>query len=332
MSKKILIITDNLPEQVNGVVTTFRNIEIYAANDGYTVEYLCPSIFRHISCPGYSDIKLALPWRIGKKIKDINPDYIHIATEGPIGLAANLWCWGNGWKFNTSYHTKFPEFLKKIYNIPESWTYAYLRWFHKHSGKVLTNTKTMVKELYDNKFTGQIIPWTRGVDRTIFDSSIRNKTDNTVVLLSVGRVSKEKGLEDFCKLDFPKAKKIVVGDGPYRKELEKLYPDVAFVGIKTGKELAQYYADSDVFVFTSRSDTFGIVIIEALAMGTPVAAYPVPGPLDILANGVTGHMSDNLENSIKICLRLKRSRVESASMKWTWKECWKVFKYNLIEK
>jgi len=331
VSKKILIVTDNLLDQINGVVTTFRNLEFYANDDGYTIDYLCPDAFSHINCPGYAEIKLALPWKVGSKIKQLDPDYIHIATEGPIGLAANLWCWKNNWRFNTSYHTKFPEFLNEIYSVPLDWTYAYLRWFHNHSGRVLTNTKTMVNELRSHGFTGDIIPWTRGVDRKLFRSTLRTKTTDAPILLSVGRVSREKGLDEFCKLDYPNATKIIVGDGPYRAELERKYPKVEFTGVKTGRELVEYYANADVFVFTSRVDTFGMVIIEAMSVGTPVAAYPVAGPLDIIFPGVTGHMSEDLNHSIDVCMQLKRDRVERASLKWSWEECWKIFRNNLIE-
>jgi glycosyltransferase involved in cell wall biosynthesis len=329
--RKILIITDNLKDQINGVVTTFKNIEAYASADDYSIVYLDPGQFNYISCPGYSEVKLSFPYKIGKKIKALNPDYIHIATEGPLGFAARCWLDSKGWKYNTSYHTKFPDFLKQIYGIPESITYRYVRWFHKHSGKVLTTTQTMVKDLKANGFLGDIVSWTRGVDRNIFKPSLRLVNDKTV-LLSVGRVSKEKGLDDFCALEYPNSVKVVVGDGPYRKELEKKYPNVKFVGVKRGKALAEYYADADAFIFTSRTDTFGIVIIESLACGTPVAAYPVPGPIDILENGVTGFMSKNLVDAIDRSLQLNREQVEVASRKWSWQNCWNIFRDNLIDK
>jgi glycosyltransferase involved in cell wall biosynthesis len=327
--KTILIITDNLRTQVNGVVTTFKNIETYAVLDGYDIVYLDPGQFSYIDCPGYAEVKLSWPKQIGKKIEEMDPDFIHIATEGPLGFAARCYLDRRKIKYNTSYHTKFPEFLHKMYRIPESITYHYMRWFHKHSGRVLTTTQTMVDDLRARGFDGDIIPWTRGVDRSIFNSQLRGKTARKPILLSVGRVSKEKGLDDFCQLDYD-AVKIVVGDGPYRAELEKKYPDVLFAGEKFGKELAMYYANADVFVFTSRTDTFGIVIIEALACGTPVAAYPVPGPIDILDNGVTGYMSSNLKNNIDNCLKLDRQQVEQASQKWSWSNCWDIFRNNLI--
>lgn len=328
----ILVVTDNLRDQINGVVTTFKNIETYAGRDGYDIVYLDPGQFPHCSAPGYAEVRLSWPSNIGAKIKAINPQHIHIATEGPLGLAARIWCDCNGYRYNTSYHTKFPEFLKKIYKIPESLTWAYLRWFHKHSGRVLTTTQTMVDDLRAHGFTGGIIPWTRGVDREIFTSDSRREIlFGRPILLSVGRISKEKGLDDFCSLDYPGATKIIVGDGPYRAELERRYPDVEFVGAKTGKDLARYFANADCFVFTSRTDTFGVVIIESLAVGTPVAAYPVAGPKDILEPGITGHMSEDLLASINKCLSYPRDRVAQASQKWTWDRCWQIFRDNLIK-
>lgn len=330
--KKILVVTDNLRNQINGVVTTFNNLSECAKKDGYDIHYIDPSMFRHIDSPGYPEVKLSFPWNIGKHIKNMEPDYIHIATEGPLGLAARIWCDKRNIKYNTSYHTKFPEFLKKLYNIPEKITYSYVRWFHKHSGKVLTTTQTMVDDLKLHGFDGDIIPWTRGVDRTIF-----KRTDRTfikpITLLSVGRVSKEKNIDEFCKLQLKnfRANKIVVGDGPYLDELKKKYPKVKFVGAKTGKELASYFSEADVFVFTSKTDTFGIVIIESLSVGTPVAAYPVPGPIDILEQGVTGFMNDELIDAVEACLYLDRDTVYKNSSKWTWENCWEIFKNNLIK-
>ncbi len=328
--KKILVVTDNERTQVNGVVTTFKNIESYATATGYDIVYLDPGQFRHIDCPGYPEVKLSWAWFISDRIKAINPDFIHIATEGPIGLSARVWCERNKIPYNTSYHTKFPEYLKKIYKIPEWITYAYVRWFHKNSVCVLTTTDTMVNDLKQNGFKGNIKAWSRGTDKDVFNPSLREKRlANGIVLLSVGRVSKEKNLDEFCKLYYTNAKKIVVGDGPYRKELEKKYPDVHFVGTKFGKDLAFYYANSDVFVFTSKTDTFGVVNIEALSCGTPIAAYPVPGPIDIVKTGVNGYLSNDLMMAIDMCLTLKREKVYESSKKWTWQECWSIFEANL---
>ena len=332
MPKKILIITDNLRDQINGVVTTFKNLEDHASRDNFNIVYLDPRQFTYIDAPGYPEVKLSWPRSMGKKIEALGADYIHIATEGPLGLAARIYCDRKGYKYNTSYHTKFPEFLKTIYGIPESWTYWYVRWFHKHSGKVLTTTNTMVKDLQDHGFKGDIVPWTRGVDRTVFLDDLRKEDiSGRPILLNVGRVSKEKGLDDFCELDTI-GTKIIVGDGPYRAELEAKYPDIKFTGALTGIKLATYFANADVFVFPSCTDTFGIVIIEALAVGTPVAAYPVPGPIDIIEEGVTGCMDSDLGQAVQKALTLDRERVKVRSMKWTWEECWNIFKSNLVEK
>ena len=331
MRKRILIITDNTPDQINGVVTTFSNIELLAKHDSYDMVYIDPSHFASIPAPGYPEVRLAWPRRIGRKIESQHPDYIHIATEGPIGLAARLWLDRKGWRYNTSYHTKFPEFIQRIYGVPEFVTYAYVRWFHKHSGRVLTTTETMVNDLRAHGFRGDIRAWTRGVDRRTFDPSLRDRTDGEKILLNVGRVSKEKGLDDFCKLSLPGTRKIVVGDGPYRTELEHRYPDVEFVGAKTGRKLAEYFANADCFVFPSKTDTFGVVIIESLAVGTPVAAYPVPGPRDILEEGITGYMSPCLADAVEICLDYPRDRVIAASQRWTWDRCWQIFRDNLVD-
>jgi glycosyltransferase involved in cell wall biosynthesis len=330
---KILIITDNLPSQINGVVTTFKNVEKYALEDGYEFEYINPSMFKYIDAPGYPEVKLTWPFRLGRKILDSKADHIHIATEGPLGFFARCWLDRKGWKYNTSYHTKFPEFLKKIYGIPERITYGYVRWFHKHSGRVLTTTRTMVDDLKKHGFKGDIIPWTRGVDRNMFSNNLRTRVPSDwQILLSVGRVSKEKNLDAFCELEIDKAIKVVVGDGPYLETLKKRYPNVLFMGKKTGTELAEHFSNADVFVFTSLVDTFGIVIIESLSVGTPVAAYPVPGPIDIIEQGVNGYMNENLKEAVLNCLKLNRTTVEMTSKKWTWQSCWDIFKENLIEK
>ena len=330
MSKTILVVTDNVPDQVNGVVTTFKNLEDQAGLAGDRIVYIDPGQFPHINCPGYPEVKISWPHGISKKIKALQPDYIHIATEGPVGLFARWWCERNNIPYNTSYHTDFAQFLKKMYRVPESWTWWYLRWFHKNSHRVLVTTESIRQDLMLRGFRNLRV-WTRGVDRTVFNSTYRDRTPGSdTILLSVGRVSVEKGLDDFCELHFPGARKIVVGDGPYRKELEQRYPDIHFVGALGGTRLASYYAQADVFVFPSRADTFGVVNIEALACGTPVAAYPVPGPIDIVDPGLTGFLNDNLELAVRRCLTLDRTDIEDASLKWTWSECWRIFKENLV--
>jgi glycosyltransferase involved in cell wall biosynthesis len=332
MTKTILIVTDNLPEQINGVVTTYKNIEACAVRDNYRVVYIDPGRFRYVDCPGYNEVKIAFPRKVGKILEEINPDHIHIATEGPIGLRVRQYLDKHNYRYNTAYHTKFPEGLRALFGIPEALTWPLVRWFHKHSGKVLTTTDTMVQELKEHGFDGDIISWTRGVDRDIFSPALRiPRVTTNKTLVCVARVSKEKNLEDFFELDYPNCHKIMVGNGPMLETYKKQYPDVEFVGFKRGNELAEYYANADVFVFPSKWETFGIVMIEAMACGTPVAAYPVQGPTDVIDEGITGCMNDDLKQAINDALMLNRQRVWEGSNRWTWERAWEIFRDNLVK-
>jgi glycosyltransferase involved in cell wall biosynthesis len=329
VSKTILIITDNLPEQINGVVTTYTNIETCAVLDGYKFVVLHPGWFSYIDCPKYNEVKLAYPRAMGKKIKEIAPDYIHIATEGPLGCWARKYLSLHNIRHNTAYHTKFPEGLKKLFGIPETLTWRFVRWFHKHSGKVLTTTDSMVRELQAHGFKGEVISWTRGVDRDIFKPELREDFPSRY-LLCVSRVSKEKNLEDFFELDYPNYQKIMVGDGPMLETYKKKYPNVTFTGFKTGVELARYYANAEVFVFPSQWETFGIVMIESMACGTPVAAYPVQGPTDVVDEGITGCMNNDLKKAVTDALTLDRTKVWEGSRRWSWERAWQIFRDNLL--
>jgi glycosyltransferase involved in cell wall biosynthesis len=334
MQKTILIITDNLPEQINGVVTTYTNIETCAILDGYKFVVLHPGWFSYIDCPKYHEVKLAYPRNMGKKIAEIAPDYIHIATEGPLGVWARKYLSLCDIRHNTAYHTKFPEGLKKLFGIPERLTWHFVRWFHKHSGKVLTTTDSMVEELQAHGFKGEVIPWTRGVDRDIFTPNLRKNLPSKY-LLCVSRVSKEKNLEDFLNLDYPGYQKIMVGDGPMLETYKKQYPDVTFTGFKTGLDLARYYANAEVFVFPSKWETFGIVMIESMACGTPVAAYNCQGPKDVIDQGVTGFMVEEKEGlivAVDKCLKINRDDVYRVSHRWSWQRAWEIFRDNLVEK
>jgi glycosyltransferase involved in cell wall biosynthesis len=331
MTKTILIITDNLPEQINGVVTTYKNIEACAILDGYNVVYITPGDFRYFDCPGYNEVKIAYPRKMGEKIEEINPDYIHIATEGPIGLSARKYLSKHNIRYNTAYHTKFPEGLRALFGIPEAITWPLVRWFHKHAGRVLTTTESMVEELKLHGFDGDVISWTRGVDRDVFYPK-PHKRNKRPELVCVSHVSKEKNLEDFFNLEYTDAQKIMVGGGPMLDEYKARYPAVEFVGFKTGKDLADYYRLADVFVFPSKWETFGIVMIEAMACGTPVAAYPCQGPEDVVDEGVTGCMNKDLKQAVKDALKLDRTHVWQGSERWTWDHAWQIFRDSLIEK
>lgn len=329
--KKILIITDNTPDQINGVVTTYRNISVQAEQAGYQVAYLTPSDFFHFDCPGYSDIKITVPWRIGKAIKQLSPDHIHIATEGPLGICAKIHLDNQKLRYTTAYHTRLPEAAQRLLGIPPSWVWPLLRWFHSNSGKVLTTTNTLVQELKSQGFSGEISAWTRGIDRSVFFPG-KHVKNQEITLLCVSRISKEKNLEDFLELNIPGTRKILVGDGPLKARYEKQYPSVDFPGFKTGAELADYYRSADVFVFPSRWETFGLVMIESLACGTPVAAYDCPGPSDVIEQGVTGYLvnsRDDLAQAVKNCMKLNRKKVHDASQCWNWNTAWQIFRDNL---
>jgi glycosyltransferase involved in cell wall biosynthesis len=248
-----------------------------------------------------------------------------------VGLCARQYLDKHGLRYNTAYHTKFPEGIRKLLGVPEAVTWPLIRWFHKHSGKVLTTTDSMVQQLREKGFTGEIVPWTRGVDREIFSPALRENTQCAKpMMVCVSRVSKEKNLEDFFNLEYP-GTKIMVGDGPMRQVYEKQYPQVQFVGFRTGKSLAQYYANADVFVFPSKWETFGIVMIEAMACGTPVAAYPCQGPQDVIDQGITGYMNENLNVAVARALRLDRDIIAQASLRWSWASAWQIFRDNLVD-
>jgi glycosyltransferase involved in cell wall biosynthesis len=329
--KNRLTIISDAWNQVNGVVTTLENCIREAEQEGWSITVIHPDCFRNFKCPGYQDVILSLPFGMGRMIEESNPDHIHIAVEGPLGLAAVRWCKKNKRPYTTAYHTKWPEFLQHIYGLSPKITTKALRWFHKGSTSVLTTTETMAEELRTMGITDRAVAWTRGVNAENFDNPRGDSVARKPKLVSVGRVSKEKNLDAFCSLHQDKYELTVVGDGPYRKELENKYPHVKFVGVKKGKELAAQYRDADVMVFTSLTDTFGLVMIEAMYMGTPVAAYPVTGPVDVIDSGVTGCMSEDLELAIYGALKLDRKACSDfARTKWTWNNAWHIMRDNLV--
>jgi glycosyltransferase involved in cell wall biosynthesis len=324
---KILVVTDNLRKQVNGVVTTYKNMEDPAIRAGHDIVYLDPRQFRHIDCPGYPEVKLSLPTWFSSKIAKMGADRIHIATEGPLGLWAKFYCDYNHIPYTTAYHTRYPEFLNKLFWIPKRLTYAYLSWFHRYSKVVFVPSASMKAELVDRGFRNLVV-WTRGVNRSIIVPRKFAKKHVPLRVLNVGRVSKEKGLDDLCRLQ-DNYDITIVGDGPYLNTLRHRYKKVHFAGYKFGKELAHIYANNDVFCFPSQTDTFGIVNIEALCNGLPVAAYHVTGPADIIDYGVTGYMvqsGNDLTSAIESCRSLDNARVQKLSInRWTWDRCFEIF-------
>ena len=322
---KILIATDAWKPQVNGVVTTLSKIKELSDK----VCFVTPDDFKTYGNKIYPEIRLAFPKQqeIQKLIEKHEPDFIHISTEGPIGLAVRKWCIKNDKRFTTSYHTKFPEFLNAFYKIPTWATYWYFRKFHNAGNGLFVATESLIKDLSSKGFKN-LIPWTRGVDLNKFKPIDRQEKTN--ILLYVGRVSKEKNIKAFLDLDFPEYKKVVVGDGPELKNLKKKYTDVLFMGILKGEKLSRMYASADCFVFPSKSDTFGIVLIESLACGTPVAAYPVTGPIDVL-NDKVGAVDEDLSEAVKKALKVNRNDCIEHAQNYTWENVVNSFVVNIIK-
>ena len=334
---RILIVTDAWTPQVNGVVRTLQRVTAECEAMGHRVEIIAPSDgFFTIPLPSYSEIRLALGAKreIERRIRAFEPDAIHIATEGTLGWAARSICMKWDWPFTTSYHTQFPEYVNaRAPFIPVSAGYWVMRRFHRFSGRVMVATQTMRSTLEGRRFRN-IVAWTRGVDTELFHPRLRDVDTGPYagmerpIWLNVGRVAVEKNIEAFLKLDLP-GTKIVVGDGPQRDELVTAYPDAHFLGAKFGDELARLFADADVFVFPSLTDTFGLVILEAMATGTPVAAYPAPGPADIIPGSNAGVISEDLEAAAKACLDIDRDVARAYAERFSWRSCAQEFLRNL---
>ena len=337
--KKILIITDTTHKQTNGVVRTLHQTMKQLTESGeYIVWNINPENFKTVPLPIYKEIDISIDsWKIGSMIEDINPDYIHIATEGPVGLAGKLYCDSKNYNYTTSYHSMFPEFINEMYKIPSPFTYPYFKWFHSKSKNILVPT-ARIKSYLEEKGFKNIKVWRRGVDRRLFNSVHREKEaySDVKVVLCVSRISKEKGLDDFCSIPLPyNYIKILVGDGPYLEELKKKYVSdvVIFAGKKIGKDLAKFYANADVFVFPSKNDTFGLTQLESIASGTPVLAYRGTVSEEIIREGRSGYLVDEFDkHNIDKALELSRKYVEDESYKWTWKQCTENFKEYLIKK
>ena len=314
---KILIITDAWHPQVNGVVTTLSNVTKELAKAGYQADIVEPSLFKSIPLPGYHEINIAIETNQLKNfILDETYDAIHIATEGPLGLRARILCKKHKIKFTTAIHTKFPEYLKARISFPIEITYSYLKWFHSGATITLVNTSSQKDELIQRGFKN-LKTWSRAIDLDIFKP--RTSPVDYDYLLYVGRVSHEKSIEDFLKIK-SHLKKVVIGKGPQLSQLKNKYPDSVFLGYKYKEDLAQWYSGASCFVFPSKTDTYGIVMIESLACGTPIAAYPVTGPIDIIQNNLNGYLSDDLEYAIQKAIKVNSNSCVSFAKKHSWKK------------
>lgn len=318
---RIALVTDAWQPQVNGVVRTLTSIKRELEAQGHELLVVSPDRFASLPCPSYPEIRLALARgsTIGRLIRAFDADAIHIATEGPLGLAARRWCLGEGLRFTTAYHTQFPDYVAARTGVNAEWIWRYIRWFHAPAAAILTSTPSVDAVLHSHGL-GRLRRWGRGVDLATFSTAGAADPAITAlagpILLYVGRVAVEKNVEAFLDAGVA-GTKVVVGDGPARAMLAARYPDAQFLGPKFGDALAAAYRSADVLVFPSRTDTFGLVMIEALACGTPVAALPAPGPVDVL-DGSVGAIDDDLAAGIRRALTRDRAACAAYAARFTW--------------
>ena len=327
---KIAIVTDAWLPQVNGVVTTYRKTIEELKHRGYKVMTVTPEQFRTIPCPSYPEIPLSLvrTASIRARLQEYAPDSIHIATEGPLGWAARRACIKDNLPFSTSYHTRFPEYLRMRLPLPLTLSYAVMRRFHNRAERIMVSSARLKNEL-ENKGFRNVSLWSRGVDTELFkpdDSAEKQPQRNYFTYL--GRVAPEKNLPAFLDLDLP-GPKMVIGDGPTMEQLKKGYPNTRFTGFKQGTELVDLLNQSRVFIFPSLTDTLGIVQLEAMACGVPVAAFPADGPKALIVNGTNGWMHEDLSQAVHNCLDIERSSCRAFALKFTWKSCTDQFVSNL---
>ncbi|WP_430473701.1 glycosyltransferase family 4 protein [Thalassospira lucentensis] len=340
--KAILIVTDAYRPQVNGVVRSIEYMEEELRGMGFRVEILSPDRFRTMPCPGYAEIRLALtrPATLRKHMIAAGCAHLHIATEGPLGLMAANIARRLSWPFTTAYHSRFPEYAAARVPLPAAFFYGWFRRFHNKGDGCMVVTETLKSDLANHGFK-RLMRWSRGVDTSLFRSTPETDLVNEVVadlprpiFLYVGRVSVEKSIPDFLDLDLP-GTKMVVGDGPELERLRRKYPGVQFTGAKTGTDLARHYANADVFVFPSKTDTFGLVVLEALACGLPIAAYPVMGPRDVLGEHATGPerigvLSEDLRQAALDALDIPSDRCRAFALGYGWNSSAQQFRDNVL--
>jgi len=327
---RILLVTDAWTPQVNGVVVTLGRTVQGLREAGHVVEVIGPDRFRTLPCPSYPEIRLAIaPYRLLAQLASaFAPDTVHVATEGPLGQAARRWCLAEGLAFTTAYHTRFPEYVHARVRLPVAITYGWLRRFHAPASAVMVPTRSIHEALRLRGFRNLAL-WSRGVDTALFRPGTRLATGwPGPVFMYVGRVAVEKNLEAFLALDLP-GTKVVVGDGPQRALLQSRFPDAVFTGAKHGEDLAAHFRSADVFVFPSRTDTFGLVLLEAMASGTPVAAFPVPGPNDIVLPGRSGVLDEDLGAAALAARALDRGVVRACALEYSWQRATDQFLHNL---
>ena len=328
---RLALVTDAWHPQVNGVVRTLDTTRHELTKLGIDVHMITPQGYRTVPMPTYPEIRLAVttPGRVSREIDRVQPDYVHIATEGPLGMIARRWCRQNGIGYTTSYHTRFPEYVRARMPIPMSWSYAFVRSFHNAGVCCMVSNSTLEQELASHGFK-RLVRWVRGVDTVTFNPDVPPALPDLPkpVFLCVGRVAVEKNIEAFLDLDLP-GTKVIVGDGPALPALKAKYPGVVFTGNKTGEELTAHYTSADVFVFPSLTDTLGLVQMEAMACGVPVAAFPTMGPLDFIADSGTGALNWDLRQACLDALDIPREICRPYAEQFSWESSVKQFWENL---
>jgi glycosyltransferase involved in cell wall biosynthesis len=329
---RIMIVTDAWEPQVNGVVRTLKSTRRELEKAGHDVALLTPAAFRTVPCPTYPEIRLSLlpGSTVRQRIEAWRPQALHIATEGPLGLAARAAAIRKGLPFTTAYHTRFPEYVHARLRLPLSITYRFLRWFHGPARSIMVPTKVVKADLEAAGFDpSRVVLWSRGVDLDIFKPGpAMPHSLRPPVFLYVGRVAVEKNIEAFLALDLP-GSKWVAGDGPLRSRLERAHPEVRFTGVVDQPALARLYNAADVFVFPSRTDTFGLVLLEAMACGCPVAAYPVTGPIDVIGDSAAGALDEDLRSACLGALLIDRAKPRAHAERFSWENCTREFVQHL---
>jgi glycosyltransferase involved in cell wall biosynthesis len=328
---RIALISDAWHPQINGVVTTLSNTVATLLRLGHEVELITPDRFKTYPWPGYPDVGMAFLCgpRLRPIIKAFKPDAIHLVTEGSIGYATRRYCREFDYRYTSSYLSQFPEYFKLRIGFPMMISEAYLRWFHSESASVMVATASLEQEMRQKGYL-RLARWSRGVDTELFRPRKKDFIkDPRPISMFTGRIAIEKNIEAFLKLDLP-GTKYVIGDGPHKELLAKKYPTVHFTGYQQGAYLARFMAAADVFVFPSLTDTFGVVLLEALASGVPVAAFPAQSPKDIVTDARVGILSDNLQHAVMTALSLDSQACRNYALEYTWEKCTQQFVDNLV--
>ena len=330
--QRVLVVTDTFEPQVNGVVRTIAALRGALAGDGCALDVIGPDRFRSLPMPSYPELRVGLvgAGRMAREMAAHAPQSVHIATEGPLGWAARAACARLGWAFTSAFHTRFPDYIHARSRLPRKWTWAMLRRFHAPSHAVLAATDMLRGELESHGFA-RVLRWGRGVDLDRFQPEPREPFAGLPrpVFLHVGRLAVEKNVEAFLALDLP-GSKVVIGDGPHRAVLQRRFPEALFLGAKSHADLPPFYAGADALVFPSRTDTFGLVVLEALACGTPVAAFPAPGPRDVIGSAPVGCIDADLRAACLGALQRDRQACRTFAEGWSWQSCARAFLGHMV--